>query len=57
MQALSGVIIESFLVAVLISKITNPVKRAATIIFSKNAVISMRDGQVIFFYIALAQAK
>ena len=43
-QCLSGVIIEAFMVGYIFTKLARPSRRAQTIIFSEEAVVSMRDG-------------
>jgi potassium inwardly-rectifying channel subfamily J len=44
-QSVAGVLIEAFMVGVVFAKLSRPKKRAQTLVFSKNAVISQRDGR------------
>ncbi|CAI9590550.1 unnamed protein product [Staurois parvus] len=45
-QSILGVIINSFMCGAILAKISRPKKRAKTITFSKNAVISKRGGKL-----------
>ncbi|XP_072282686.1 ATP-sensitive inward rectifier potassium channel 1 [Pyxicephalus adspersus] len=47
-QSILGVIINSFMCGAILAKISRPKKRAKTITFSKNAVISKRGGKLCF---------
>ncbi|XP_066140066.1 G protein-activated inward rectifier potassium channel 3-like isoform X2 [Euwallacea fornicatus] len=43
-QAIVGVMIQAFMVGVVFAKLSRPKKRTQTLLFSRNAVISHRDG-------------
>lgn len=43
-QSIVGVMIQACMVGIIFSKLSRPKKRAATLMFSKNAVICQRDG-------------
>merc|ERR1719341_1904401 len=43
-QSIVGVMIQACMVGVIFSKLSRPKKRAATLMFSKNAVVCQRDG-------------
>lgn len=45
-QSSVGVMIQSFMVGVVFAKLSRPKKRSETLMFSKNAVISLRDGRL-----------
>ncbi len=45
-QSSIGVMIQSFMVGVVFAKLSRPKKRSETLMFSKNAVISLRDGRL-----------
>uniref|UniRef100_A0AAV2KGH3 Uncharacterized protein n=1 Tax=Knipowitschia caucasica TaxID=637954 RepID=A0AAV2KGH3_KNICA len=45
-QCIVGCIIESFMIGTIMAKMARPKKRNQTLMFSKNAVISMRDGKL-----------
>jgi len=49
-QSVAGVLIEAFMVGVVFAKLSRPKKRANTLLFSKNAVISQRDGKFYFMF-------
>ncbi|KAL1494459.1 hypothetical protein ABEB36_010057 [Hypothenemus hampei] len=44
LQAIAGVMIQAFMVGVVFAKLSRPKKRTQTLLFSRNAVISHRDG-------------
>ena len=46
LQSSFGVMIQSFLVGVVFAKLSRPKNRSETLMFSKNAVISLRDGRL-----------
>ncbi|KJH41567.1 inward rectifier potassium channel [Dictyocaulus viviparus] len=48
LQAVFGLLIQSFMVGLVFAKMARPKKRAETIIFSEKAVICLRDGQMCF---------
>ncbi|VDO19834.1 unnamed protein product [Heligmosomoides polygyrus] len=48
LQAVCGLLIQSFMVGLVFAKMARPKKRAETIIFSEKAVICLRDGQLCF---------
>lgn len=45
-QSIAGVIIQACMVGILFAKFTKPTMRGETILFSKNALISMRNGSL-----------
>ncbi|KAI1884720.1 hypothetical protein AGOR_G00229320 [Albula goreensis] len=45
-QSIVGCIIDSFMIGAIMAKMARPKKRAQTLLFSHNAVISMRDGKL-----------
>ncbi|XP_053193623.1 ATP-sensitive inward rectifier potassium channel 12-like [Scomber japonicus] len=45
-QSIVGCIIDSFMIGTIMAKMARPKKRNQTLIFSKNAVIAMRDGKL-----------
>ncbi|XP_063916890.1 G protein-activated inward rectifier potassium channel 3-like isoform X3 [Zophobas morio] len=44
LQSIGGVMIQAFMVGVVFAKLSRPKKRTQTLLFSRNAVISHRDG-------------
>lgn len=49
-QSIIGVMIQAFMVGVVFSKLTRPKMRAQTLLFSRNAVICQRDGQLCLLF-------
>ena len=49
-QGIFGVAMNAFIVGIAITKLMRPKKRAQTLLFSKNAVISQRDGVPCFMF-------
>ena len=45
-QAIFGVLLQGFMVGILFVKLSRAKKRSATLMFSKNALVSMRGGQL-----------
>uniref|UniRef100_A0A8C4GY81 ATP-sensitive inward rectifier potassium channel 14 n=1 Tax=Dicentrarchus labrax TaxID=13489 RepID=A0A8C4GY81_DICLA len=45
-QSIVGCIIDSFMIGTIMAKMARPKKRNQTLVFSKNAVISLRDGKL-----------
>ncbi|XP_047428837.1 ATP-sensitive inward rectifier potassium channel 12-like [Mugil cephalus] len=45
-QSIVGCIIDSFMIGTIMAKMARPKKRNQTLVFSKNAVIAMRDGRL-----------
>lgn len=45
-QSIVGCIIDSFMIGTIMAKMARPKKRNQTLMFSKNAVVSMRDGKL-----------
>lgn len=43
-QSITGVMIQAFMVGVVFAKLSRPKKRTQTLLFSRNAVICLRDG-------------
>lgn len=44
LQSIAGVMIQAFMVGIVFAKLSRPKKRTQTLLFSRNAVISHRDG-------------
>ncbi|KAJ8664348.1 hypothetical protein QAD02_006010, partial [Eretmocerus hayati] len=44
-QSMTGVILQAFMVGIVFAKLSRPKKRTQTLLFSRNAVICLRDGQ------------
>lgn len=44
LQCIMGVFIQAFMVGIVFAKLARPIKRAQTLLFSRNAVICHRDG-------------
>jgi len=49
-QSVIGVIFESFLVGIVLAKLSKPTRRKVTLLFSKNAVISQREGRLCLMF-------
>ncbi|XP_025201239.1 G protein-activated inward rectifier potassium channel 3-like isoform X1 [Melanaphis sacchari] len=49
-QSIAGLMIQAFMVGIVFSKMSRPKQRSQTIMFSKNAVICRRDGQLCFMF-------
>ncbi|EYC31819.1 hypothetical protein Y032_0003g1256 [Ancylostoma ceylanicum] len=49
-QFMWGVMTQTLMAGIIFSKLARPIKRAATLIFSKNAVICMRDGKLCLLF-------
>ncbi|KAJ3614233.1 hypothetical protein NHX12_017807 [Muraenolepis orangiensis] len=45
-QSIVGCIIDSFMIGTIMAKMVRPKKRAQTLLFSRNAVIALRDGKL-----------
>lgn len=43
-QCIMGVFIQAFMVGIVFAKLARPIKRAQTLLFSRNAIICHRDG-------------
>uniref|UniRef100_A0A915J9F7 G protein-activated inward rectifier potassium channel 3 n=1 Tax=Romanomermis culicivorax TaxID=13658 RepID=A0A915J9F7_ROMCU len=50
LQSIFGLMIQTLLAGVVFAKLSRPHKRAATLIFSRNACICMRDGKLCFLF-------
>ncbi|KHN72412.1 Inward rectifier potassium channel irk-1 [Toxocara canis] len=50
LQFMIGVMCQTLMAGVIFAKLARPIKRAATILFSKNAVICMRDGKLCLLF-------
>ncbi|XP_030649301.1 ATP-sensitive inward rectifier potassium channel 12 [Chanos chanos] len=46
LQSIMGCVIDAFMIGAIMAKMARPKKRAETLLFSHNAVISMRDGKL-----------
>ncbi|XP_011341257.1 uncharacterized protein LOC105281618 isoform X2 [Ooceraea biroi] len=49
-QSISGVIIQAFMVGIVFAKMTRPKQRTQTLLFSRNAVICQRDGELCLMF-------
>lgn len=49
-QFMFGLMCQTLMAGVIFAKLARPIKRAATILFSKNAVICMRDGKLCLLF-------
>ncbi|KAM8824050.1 ATP-sensitive inward rectifier potassium channel 12-like isoform 1-T2 [Synchiropus picturatus] len=49
-QSIMGCIIDAFMIGAIMAKMARPKKRAETLLFSRNAVIAMRDGKLCFMF-------
>ncbi|KAK2714687.1 ATP-sensitive inward rectifier potassium channel 12-like isoform X3 [Artemia franciscana] len=49
-QSISGVMIQAFMVGVVFAKLSRPKMRAQTLLFSRNAVICLRDGMLCLMF-------
>ncbi|XP_051904462.1 ATP-sensitive inward rectifier potassium channel 12-like isoform X2 [Hippocampus zosterae] len=45
-QSIAGCIIDSFMIGTIMAKMARPKKRNQTLVFSKNAVVALRDGKL-----------
>ncbi|XP_073974304.1 G protein-activated inward rectifier potassium channel 3-like isoform X2 [Rhodnius prolixus] len=50
LQSLVGVMIQAFMVGIVFAKLSRPKKRTQTLLFSRNAVICQRDGQLCLMF-------
>lgn len=50
LQSIVGVMIQAFMVGIVFAKLSRPKKRTQTLLFSRNAVISHRDGVPCFMF-------
>jgi potassium inwardly-rectifying channel subfamily J len=49
-QCITGVMIQAFMVGIVFAKLSRPKKRTQTLLFSRNAVICQRDGQLCLIF-------
>ncbi|XP_053592914.1 G protein-activated inward rectifier potassium channel 3 isoform X1 [Microplitis demolitor] len=49
-QSIAGVMIQSFMVGIVFAKMSRPKQRTQTLLFSRNAVICQRDGELCFMF-------
>lgn len=49
-QCITGVMIQAFMVGIVFAKLSRPKKRTQTLLFSRNAVICQRDGQLCLMF-------
>ncbi|KAI6215294.1 hypothetical protein M3Y94_00369000 [Aphelenchoides besseyi] len=49
-QFITGVVLQTLMAGVIFAKLARPIKRAATILFSKHAVICQRDGKLCLLF-------
>ncbi|KAL0122752.1 hypothetical protein PUN28_007450 [Cardiocondyla obscurior] len=50
LQSMTGVILQAFMVGIVFAKLSRPKKRTQTLLFSRNAVICQRDGQLCLMF-------
>ncbi|KAI5651738.1 inward rectifier potassium channel domain-containing protein [Phthorimaea operculella] len=50
LQSIVGVFIQAFMVGIVFAKLSRPKKRAQTLLYSRNAVICLRDGQLCLMF-------
>ncbi|XP_075231827.1 G protein-activated inward rectifier potassium channel 3-like isoform X1 [Lycorma delicatula] len=50
LQSITGVMIQAFMVGIVFAKLSRPKKRTQTLLFSRNAVICQRDGQLCLMF-------
>lgn len=50
LQSITGVVIQCFVVGFVFAKLSRPQKRSQTLLFSNNAVISLRDGKLCLMF-------
>ncbi|XP_052901934.1 G protein-activated inward rectifier potassium channel 3-like [Anopheles moucheti] len=50
LQSVHGVMVQAFLAGIVFAKMTRSKRRAQTLLFSKNAVISLRDGELCLMF-------
>ncbi|PNF23184.1 Inward rectifier potassium channel 2 [Cryptotermes secundus] len=46
LQSITGVMIQAFMVGIVFAKLARPKQRAQTLLFSRNAVVCLRDGEL-----------
>ncbi|XP_012058853.1 PREDICTED: G protein-activated inward rectifier potassium channel 3-like [Atta cephalotes] len=50
LQSIAGVMIQAFMVGIVFAKMTRPKQRTQTLLFSRNAVICQRDGELCLMF-------
>jgi potassium inwardly-rectifying channel subfamily J len=50
MQSVTGVMVSAFMVGIVFAKLARPKQRAQTLLFSRNAVVCLRDGQLCLMF-------
>jgi len=50
MQSVTGVMVSAFMVGIVFAKLSRPKHRAQTLLFSRNAVVCLRDGQLCLMF-------
>ncbi|KAL1130753.1 hypothetical protein AAG570_011994 [Ranatra chinensis] len=50
LQSITGVFIQAFMVGIVFAKMARPKQRTQTLMFSKHAVVSLRDGQLCLMF-------
>lgn len=50
LQSIAGVMIQAFMVGIVFAKLSRPKKRTQTLLFSRNAVICQRNGQLCLMF-------
>ncbi|XP_043250860.1 uncharacterized protein LOC122396475 isoform X1 [Colletes gigas] len=49
-QSIAGVMIQAFMVGIVFAKMSRPKQRTQTLLFSRNAVVCQRDGELCFMF-------
>lgn len=50
MQSVTGVMVSAFMVGIVFAKLARPKQRAQTLLFSRNAVVCLRDGELCLMF-------
>ncbi|GLH06104.1 ATP-sensitive inward rectifier potassium, partial [Gryllus bimaculatus] len=50
LQSITGVMIQAFMVGIVFAKLSRPKKRTQTLLFSRNAVVCLRDGSLCLMF-------
>lgn len=50
LQSITGVMIQAFMVGIVFAKMARPKQRAQTLLFSRNAVVCLRDGELCLMF-------
>lgn len=49
-QSVTGVMVQAFMVGIVFAKLARPKQRAQTLLFSRNAVVCLRDGELCLMF-------